>query len=206
MGAQGAEWTARKGTKTMKRHLGCTRQGFTLIELLVVIAIIGILAGILIPGLNGAFKAAEKRRALGQIKDLEGAFRAYFSEYGEFSPGWNNKDGAYSTQNSRAEGRPLVDALLNIGTDAGKGKTTGVNYKGIVFLEMDSASREIYDAKGEYQDPWGNPYEILLDLNFDDEISSGTGSQQTKDIKAKVAVQSRGPDGKWGTKDDLRTW
>ena len=172
-----------------------------MIELLVVIAIIGLLAGILIPGLNGAFKAAEKRRALGQIKDLEGAFRAYFTEYSEFSPGWGSKDGAYSTKNSN-----VVDPLLNRNTDAGKGKTTGVNYKGISFLELDSAALEVYDGKGEYQDPWGNPYEILLDLNFDDEISSGTGSQQTKDIKAKVAVQSRGPDGKWGTKDDLKTW
>lgn len=185
----------------MKRHLEGTRQGFTLVELLVVIAIIGLLAGILVPGLNGAFRAAEKRRALGQIKDLEGAFRSYFTEYGEFSPGWANKDGAYSTKNSE-----VVNALLNIKTDAGKGKTTGVNYKGIVFLELDSVAREVYDDKEEYQDPWGNPYEILLDLNFDDEISSGTGQGQSKAIKAKVAVQSRGPDKEWGTKDDLRTW
>lgn len=187
----------------MKRHPGGTRQGFTLIELLVVIAIIGLLAGILIPGLNGAFRAAEKRRALGQIKDLEGAFRAYFTEYSAFSPGWANKDGAFGVGTPNAK---VVDPLLNRNTDAGKGKTTGVNYKGIPFLELDSTALEAYDAKGEYQDPWGNPYEILLDLNFDDEISAGTAQGQTKAVKAKAGVQSAGPDGKWGTKDDLRTW
>lgn len=201
MKTQGAECAGRKGTETMKRHFAGARQGFTLIELLVVIAIIGLLAGILIPGLNGAFRAAEKRRALGQMKDLEGAFKAYFTEYGEFSPGWEDSDKGYSTKNFE-----VVNALLNIDTAAGQGKTKGVNYKGIVFLELDAGAREIYDDKGEFRDPWGNPYEILLDLNFDDEIAAGTGKNQTKAIKSKVAVQTAGADGKWGTKDDLRTW
>lgn len=200
METQGAECAGRKGTETMKRHFERAWHGFTLVELLVVIAIIGLLAGVLIPGLNGAFRAAEKRKALGQMKDLEGAFKAYFTEYGEFSPGWS-ADKAYSADNKK-----VVDPLLNIGTDAGKGKTTGVNYKGITFLELDSSSREIYDDKGVYQDPWKKPYEILLDLNLDDEIAQGTGQEQKKAVKAKVAVQTAGPDGQWGTKDDLRTW
>lgn len=187
----------------MKRHAKNGRQGFTLVELLVVIVIIGLLAAILVPGLSGAFRAAEKRRAMGQMKDMEGALKAYFTEYNDFPTGWSQRDAAYGTGTKNSK---IVDPLLNRNTDAGKGKNTGVNYKGIVFLELESGAQATYDEKGEYLDPWGKPYEILLDLDFDEEIASGTGSSQTKAIKAKVAVQSSGPDGKFGTKDDLRTW
>ena len=176
------------------------RAGFTLVELLVVVAIIGLLAGVLVPGLNAGFRAAEKHRAAGVTKDLEGALRAYFTEYGEFPVGWNGEDKAYSKDNGN-----IVKALLNVGTGAGE-KTTGVNWKGIVFVEFDKAAREAFDKDGVLRDPWGEPYEIALDLNLDDQISSGTASSQNKALKTKVGVQSSGPDKKWGTKDDIRTW
>ena len=176
-------------------------RGFTLVELLVVIAIIGMLAVIMVPALSGAFTSAEKRKAMQQAKELEGALRSYFTEYGDFPVGWAAQDAAFAANNGK-----LVKALLNVDTDAGKGKTTGVNYKGIVYLELDKASRETFDSQSVYLDPWGQPFEILLDLNLDDTIASGTGTSQTKEIKAKVGVQSSGPDKKYGTKDDIRTW
>jgi len=186
----------------MKKHAKTGREGFTLVELLVVIVIIGLLAAMLVPGLSGAFRAAEKRRAMGQLDDLAGALKSYFAEYNEFPGGWS-EDVAYGKSKKNKE---IIDPLLNRGTDAGKNKTTGVNYKGRIFIELESGAQESYDQKGELLDPWGEPYEILLDMNFDDKIASGTGSSQTKDIKAKVAVQSSGPDKTFGTKDDLRTW
>jgi len=186
----------------MDRAVG-KRCGFTLIELLVVIAIIGLLAAILVPSVQGGFKAAAKRRAMSQMKDLEGAFRTYFTEYSQFSPGWDDKDGAWSDQN-----REVIDPLLAVGSEGGGTKNQGVNYKNLTFLELDSKSREAYDAAGVLTDPWGTAYEILLDLNFDDRISEGTGTQWSneKEIRAKVGVQCAGPDKAWGTKDDIRTW
>lgn len=176
-------------------------QGFTLVELLVVIAIIGLLATAMVPALNAGFRAAEKHKAEGVAKDLEGALRSYVTEYGEFPEGWASQDAARAKDNGK-----VVNALLNVDTDAGKGKTTGVNWKGIVFVEFDAKTREAFDKSGILQDPWGEPYEILMDMNLDDEIASGTGSAQTKALKTKVAVQSSGPDKEWGTKDDIRTW
>lgn len=178
------------------------REGFTLIELLVVIAIIGLLAGLLVPSLNIAFKKAEKSKARQLMKDLQGAFGEYFKEYNRFSPGYSAKDVSYLDNNGT-----VVKPLLNIDTDAGKGKNQGINWKGLVFLELDAKTRATFDKDSKLVDPWGTPYEIGLDLNYDDEISNGTmKNNQTRDLKYKVVVQSAGPDGKWKTGDDLMTW
>ncbi len=65
-------------------------RGFTLIELLVAIAIIAVLAGMLIPAVVYARRAARDKRCTGQISDLYKATQRYMINSGDdrWMPCW----------------------------------------------------------------------------------------------------------------------
>ena len=176
----------------MTRKIGS--RGFTLIELLVVIVIIGLLAAILIPSVAGALKGAKKARAMSQIRDLDGAIKRYFAEYGKM-PAPKDRTGLESLNGSTdklftgKDQAMVIEVLLNLNTNH--------NAKQIAFLDLDPSSFGVKSvtemqaalaAGTPYKDPWGGEYGILMDLNFDDKITGTTYG----DIRAKSAVFSGG--------------
>ena len=166
------------------------KRGFTLIELLVVIAVIGLLASILVPSIKGAMRGATKARAMSQIKDLDGAIKRYFAEYGKM-PAPAGDNGGPDKLYLGADQAKVIEILLNVNTN--------LNPKQLVFLDLDPAAfgvkttKDMLDllAKGTaYRDPWGGDYGILMDLNFDEKIAGTAGG--FTDIRAKSAVYSGG--------------
>lgn len=161
-----------------------------MIELLVVIVIIGMLAAILIPSVLGAMKSAKRTRAMGQIRDLDGAVKRYFAEYGKM-PVLAGQNGGPDKLFTGAEQAQVVEILIN------NTLNTNANPRQIVFLDLSPESFgvkslvEMQDALrsgNPYKDPWGGEYGLLMDLNFDDKISDlGPG-----ELRAKTAVYSLG--------------
>jgi len=176
-------------------------RGFTLIELLVVITIIGLLAAILVPSIAGALNGAKKARAMSQIKDLDGAVKRYFAEYGKMPVPAGHNGGA-DRHYTGADQAQVIEILLAV--------NTALNPKQMVFLDIDPSAFEVKTttemltklASGTaYPDPWGNDYGIMMDLNFDEKI---TGTPYGE-LQAKVAVYSGGEHGNTGD-PPYKTW
>ena len=158
-----------------------------MIELLVVITVIGLLASILVPSIAGALKGSKKARAMSQIKDLDGAVKRYFAEYGKMPvPAGNGGPDQVFTGSAQAH---VMEILIGLNAER--------NPKQMVFLDLDPVSfgvktveemQTLLAGGTPYRDPWGHDYGILMDLNFDEEI---TGTP-FGDIRAKVGVYSGG--------------
>lgn len=144
----------------MQRRVG--RNGFTLIEMLVVVAIIAVLAGILLPAMGKAKRAALEARARTEVKSIETAVKAYLSQYGKFPEGNGAADKNYATDNST-----LMNILRSI--DGTGNAAHANNRREIVFLEVGDKSL----AGGIFNDPWDQPYRIVCDTDFDNECAAG---------------------------------
>ncbi len=236
--------------KTMKTILPSSRRhraGFTLVELLVVIAIIGILAGMLLPALAAAKRAAQKAKAKLEAQAIVTAVEGYDSAYGRFPTAQNpNSDFTYGGSLLASYIPPLVSAnttnnsevvaiLMDMTNYPGGGATVNTNHvknpQQTKFLNAalsgyDPASNDPQppggvDITGVYRDPWGNPYVITMDLNYDDQCkdaiysltsvsrqnnatgyfglvdpTDSTGADNNFEYHGKVMVWSAGPDKK----------
>ncbi len=167
---------------------------FTIVELLVVIAIIGILAALLLPVLAKARIAAEKTKAKVEISNLVTAITKYDSDYGrfpvsgsdqamagtdDFTCGGAGYDAAGVNQlwtmgiTNNAE---VIAILMDATNYPGGGPTPNMNHfknpQRTIYLGpkivADTNSPGV-GLDGVYRDPWGNPYIISMDLNYDEQ-------------------------------------
>jgi prepilin-type N-terminal cleavage/methylation domain-containing protein len=168
---------------------------FTLIELLVVIAIIAILAAMLLPALAIAKKKAQIQKARLEISQLVNAIQGYEGAYNRFPVSSNamtaaeqyngGEDFTYSipstsgpttNPNYRTNNSEVIAILMDIERYPSNNLPT-VNFGHIknpqrnAFLNASIAPTTNAPGIGPdlvYRDPWGSPYVITLDLNYDD--------------------------------------
>jgi len=170
--------------------------GFTLIELLVVIAIIAILAGLLLPALNMAKTKARIGQARQEMKSLEAAIHQYESHYSRF-PGTPSPSGdmtyggelsggtspvyanVYATNNNSDIIVSVMDLAVGINTNHLKNPQKLPLFSAKQNSELSSTNMAgVSTADYQLRDPWGKPYVISLDLNYDNKVRDGYYSNE----------------------------
>jgi prepilin-type N-terminal cleavage/methylation domain-containing protein len=224
-----------KPSSLPRRHRA---RAYTLIELLVVIAVIALLASLLLPAIAGARKKALIKKARYEMEQIRGAAMAYIGDYNGRMPvspqaaaagvpdftytdgtlvnvpaqAYNDnnreivailgdlqsfRDGTVTINNGHAR-NPKQNRYLNFRESAG---TTASPEPGV-------------GLDGVYRDPWGTPYFITCDVNYDDvchdalykrnavsggglagTFLTGAAGTDTWAVRGEVIVWSAGPDG-----------
>lgn len=199
----------------MKTHLSRRKDGFTLVELLVVIAIIAVLAGAGFAAGNAAIQKAKKTTALATVVALESAVNSFYSEYGSM-PTSATTDTEIDI--NKAEGKTLLTVLL--GTEPGN---SPLNPRSIKFLSAREGKAKgttggsgglVYSAGGGttiqgLYDPWGGPYKVMLDCDYDEKITTAPTNGGGATLNGRrVAAWSEGADYNGAKKpaDDVKNW
>ncbi|HSH16232.1 MAG TPA: prepilin-type N-terminal cleavage/methylation domain-containing protein [Verrucomicrobiae bacterium] len=230
----------------MKASLKLTARpmaGFTLIELLVVIAIIAVLAGLLIPAVGAARTKAQIARTRVEINGLVAAINQYKQDYGvwpvpkqaqeiaadnfgHYTFGRNQgNEWHYSTPLPAVREAYLMDnrgvVAILMARDIEPNLGNARNPRKIKYLDVKDAKDNTSSGigpDGVYRDPFGNPYIMSFDLDYDGTLAdtvyrrdtvSGMGatsvpgylghvfndSRNWYEAKQSVMVWSVGPDG-----------
>jgi len=218
----------RDSLRVMQRH--SDERAFTLIELLVVIAIIIILAGLLFPALRGAQEQARRTQAKNDLTQIVTAINAYYTEYGKYPLAAS--DGAVDTVfGSALTNNNLFDVLraTGLGRDTvNPADTSGninLNLRRIVFISPPDAKDPANPRSGigitgtgapaplgQFWDPWGRPYNVEIDGNYNNQIETNPYSANAgaSPLRLGVIAWSLGSDGVQGTdfkvSDDVISW
>ena len=189
---------------TLRRHSSLS--GFTLIELLVVISIIAILVGLAFPVIGGMLDRAKKVQAKNDLTQIVTAVTAFYTEYGKYpvSGAPASENNAYAGDNA-----PLFDVL--------RGNEPTQNPRNIPFLTLPAAKDTTQPKAGiginrQFYDPWGTPYGIGIDLNYDNKIANPYKNAGPDPLDAGVIAYSLGKnklpesDAKTAGFDDVLSW
>lgn len=182
----------------MKRH------DFTLVELLMAIGIIVILAAISIPTALSAIKKAETAKAQAEMTALVTALKNYESTYG-FLP-FHFKKSSNTSPATDGEVQPgdYTDFIRVLQGENLEIKGKKMNPRKLAFLEIQG------NTEGEYEDPWGNDYTVIIDGDGDGKIIQELDDWKYYQLKVEkdsdnkyalyqsILIISKGPDGEMG--------
>jgi prepilin-type N-terminal cleavage/methylation domain-containing protein len=185
------------------------RLAFTLVELLTVIAIIAILAAMLLPVLAIVKKKALVMRSRTELSAIVTAVEAYDTDYGRFPVTAGEQAFATTNDfttgliTNQTPTTPIlisydnnsntIAILMDLQTFANGDATVNNNHvknpKQVKYLNAkgsdydprvaDQTPLPGVDKTGIYRDPWGEPYVITMDLNYDNQCNDFVYARQS---------------------------
>ena len=190
------------GMHPSRKRAGVTgRAGFTLIELLTVIAIIAILMGLLLPAMNAVKNSAKKSAAKTDLTQFVTAVKAFYTDYGVYPidpaiEAQTPEDVEYGATSDSYHNQEIVNVLRADQTAGDTLSTSGstpisVNTREVVYLDVPLVKNStsptsglgtgkepngITTKTGEWYDPWGEPYIIAIDGNYDGYVAPNPGA------------------------------
>ena len=198
--------------------------GFTLVELLVVILILGILMSVLLPRIFATRVSAEESRCRGIIGQLAVVAKTYDTDTGDYPP-----DDLASfpgrlrlTLNRENDGiEAFVVALATSGSSSCMRLLDDMDSQGLLGNTDNDRAGGVIGAlqrreQMEILDPWDNPFAYFHHRNYRKpqtvHMSDGT-LQLVRPVEnpstggflepRRFQILSAGPDGKFGTGDDI---
>jgi prepilin-type N-terminal cleavage/methylation domain-containing protein len=202
------------------------RSGFTLIELLAVILIVGILATILVTQLGVAEDAARVQNTRRQLAVLQGAVDAYENEFGDAPPSSFTSKQGVPNEGTNVGVEALVVALWSNGWEGGELTDEADR---LINTDGDASPRNLTDFATdellELADDWENPiaYFHRRDYEVTDRVYLTYDPETGEEIRSTprafknpttgrffehsgYQLISAGPDGRFGTEDDITTF
>ncbi|MGJ8635008.1 MAG: prepilin-type N-terminal cleavage/methylation domain-containing protein [Luteolibacter sp.] len=193
-----------------------SKQGFTLVELLVVIAIIAVLAAAGFAAGNAALQKARQVSAQAAATSIVTAVDQFYTEYSALPDPSGDSTEDVAIDSDTTNGATLLQILM------GKETPADQNDRSINFLSLPEAKggessykNGVYYATGStspsgLRDPWGLAYTIVLDLDYDDQVTPTLPNGITSKAlnSRKVAVFSAGTRnvGDASAKTLVKTW
>ncbi len=180
------------------------KDGFTLIEILVVMSIIAVLAGMVFAGATGAMNTAKKIDATNTCANLKTAITTYFTDYRKVPTTEGGLDDNYVDYDTE-KNEDFMNILLGASEDR--------NPRGTVFFDGKTAKGGRNgvilnsDGGGRLTDPWGNGYQIRIDLTSKGRVPSPEDDSTL--LSETVAIYSFGKvDGSNDnpSKSDIKNW
>ena len=192
---------------------------FTLIELLVVIAIIAVLLRFAFPVFQGVQNQARKTQARNDLGQIVTAVNAYYAEYGRYPLAPATP--AETTYGATTTNNQLFNELRSVGATQNPRKIVFLSPPDVKDPNTPRSGIGLAPASaGQYFDPWGKPYLVRIDTDYDNQVSNpySQNAGGAPLLRSGVIAWSFGKDGlsqststpsdkNAGTnKDDLISW
>jgi Tfp pilus assembly protein PilE len=176
---------------------------WTLMELFTVIAVIAILLGIAYPAFSLVMERARKTQAKNDLTQIITAVNAYYTEYGKYPLVAVAADTIYGSG-----GTPNGDLFYTLRAVAlGANAADVANPRKIVFISPPDAKDQtnsrsgIKTSDGQWYDPWGSPYNIEIDGDYNNQVANpygGSGGAGSDPINLEVIAWALGKNGVLG--------